>query len=481
MHNMTIFSRKKELNSLIEFAKSKKSEFMYVRGRRRIGKSWLLDEFRKRQKHCFMFSGYSDAEQAETLNNFIRSWYDFSGDNSLLEIKTEFISWKRIFKNLGDFSKKKNFPLIIILDEIQWIAKSGTGVGGALKEAWLTWQKGGLIKVIVCGSSSRFFTKQVTGEEKLLRGLRTRADLWILAIPLKTVKKDFLRNWNMEEVALTYMMIGGVPYYLERLDPEKTFIKAINDSFFTREHNLLDEIDDLLGLDFNSLGKQTVIKILSALGQSGTEHKSIVLKTGLPKSTVSRTLEKLLDYGIVFEKRKANTPLTSIKGNIKYYMKDFFLNFYFQLLAPLKDQIQRNEKGLIFPNAIQLSKQGYYIPNFSGKAFELLIRIMLEEAYLNQNNKLIKQILPENTTYNIKDWWSKEQEIDLILENETERVSKIIECKWGRFQQSYLKDLKEKHYPVSNKFNIKRTLIISDFKKVHDKEVEVIDFQGLFF
>ena len=101
------------------------------------------------------------------------------------------------------------------------------------------------------------------------------------------------------------MMIGGVPYYLERADAEKGFIHTINDAFFTKGKNLISEIDELLNLEFREDSKLTVKTILSVLGQDGSTQSAIASRTGLSKSVVQRTLENLTLYGIVFTKRPA--------------------------------------------------------------------------------------------------------------------------------------------------------------------------------
>ena len=144
---MKYFRRTRELQLLSDFAESKKSEFMYVRGRRRVGKSWLLNEFSKQRKNRFLFSGLPDSTSKLTMKAFVNKWLEFSNDPFLSEIKASVLDWNRIFTSLTDYAVHHNRLLILIFDEIQWICKETAGFAGALKEAWVSWQKTLLNKI----------------------------------------------------------------------------------------------------------------------------------------------------------------------------------------------------------------------------------------------------------------------------------------------------------------------------------------------
>lgn len=458
---MKEFRRERELKYLRDFVSGKGSGLMYVRGRRRVGKSWLLNAFQKEIGSCFLFSGSEDSDSKTTLHNFAAEWDRFSKSNNLTKLKPLFLSWKVIFDDITTYANASNKILTLMFDEVQWIAKEKSGFCGKLKEAWVPWQKSGRIKVIICGSSNRFFSKKTGGQEKVLRGLQTTASLNVKPLSLGEVHHHCCPNWSLNEVCLLYMMLGGIPYYLEQIDPSKGFVHAVNDAIFTNRSIFIEEVDELLDLDFNESGKKTVKKVLSSLGQDGSAQEKIIGATGLPSSTVSDILEKLKEYNIVFEKTPAHANLLKNRAGIRYYTKDFFLNFYFQVIDKIKTKIIRNEKNLIFPCEVLQSNTKLYIPNFSGKAFELLVRHVLENSK-DLLEAIFSKLLLKDFDYEVLDYWDKQTGIDLVVEHRKDRLSRIIECKWGSSDINWINELLGKIYNPPEHYRKKYVLISSE-------------------
>lgn len=458
---MKEFRRERELKYLREFISEKGAGLMYVRGRRRVGKSWLLTAFQKEIDNCFLFSGLGDSNSKTTIHSFAAEWERFSKSSDLTKLRSQFLDWKVIFDDIDRYANASNKTLTLMFDEVQWIAKEKSGFCGKLKEAWVSWQKSGKIKVIICGSSNRFFSKKTGGQEKILRGLQTRASLNVEPLSIKEVRSHCCPEWTPNKVCLLYMMMGGIPYYLEQIDPSKGFVHAINDAMFTNRSVFTEEIDELLDLDFNKSGKKTVKKVISSLGQGGASQEKIINVAGLPSSTVSDILEKLKEYNIVFEKLPAHTNPQRNRSGIRYYMKDFFLNFYFQVMSKIKTKITRNENGLIFPYEVLQSNTRHYIPNFSGKAFELLVRYVLEKSK-DFSEVIFGKLLLKDSGYEVLDYWDKQTEIDLVVEHNKDRLSRIIECKWGSPDMSWINELLGKIYNPPEHYQKKYVLISSE-------------------
>lgn len=467
---MKFYGRQDDLQYLKDCVETQKSELMYIRGRRRVGKSLLLQYFKAKSKNCFYFSGTIDSSDEKLREDFVESWNQFTQDFSLSELKKSALTWGRIFKEMTKRASLREDPLVLIFDEIQWIAKTGSGFIGKIKETWLEWEQSRRIKVILCGSSSKFFDTHV-GEEKALRGLSTCAALWVKPFRLNEVQKYYLQNWSLEEICLTYMMLGGIPYYLERLDPDLGFIHAINETIFTSKGIFLEEMDEILKLEFNVSGKKNVHEILSVVGQEGKTQKCIVEQTGLGQSTVSGLLEKLVDYQILFEKYPVHTSPQKHQAGKRYSMKDFFMNFYFQVLYPLRNKIQKNTSALLFPCEVLRSKKGFYIENFSGKAFELLIRSILETRSLKE--RIFKKLLLKDPDYSVETYWDEKTQVDLIVEHPRDRLSRVIECKWVTETSpalSWIEEVKQKKYEPVPHLKRKNYLMLS--KKMSPSYVE---------
>jgi len=475
---MAFLGRSTELNRLEKLLSSDKAELAFVRGRRRVGKSWLLSEFRKNHvDEVFYFMGSDDASDRRGREDFAEAWDYFAG-TELSDLKQTKLTWQRLFREMIEYAQKKRRHLLLCFDEIQWLCKGQSGFAGKIKEAWVDLEKY-QVKIIICGSSRKFFKESVEGDEKLLRGLKTQADIKVAEFTLSEVKNFYFSKWTDEQIILAYMMFGGLPYYLERIE-SGNFIRSINDTAFLKESIFLEEVDDILGLEFNAAGVKTIKKLLGSLGPDGATVKKIIEKTGLPSTTVYDNIEKLKDYELVFEKVKMNGE----SSEIKYILKDYFLNFYFQILEPLENKIKTNEhKALIFPGECIGSNTGYYVPNFSGKAFELLICRILESKD-SRNSQIFKILNIRDENYEIGTYWSMTTQVDLIVECETGREARILECKWINKENlkpaNYIQQVLDKEYEPNKGIETK-TYFVAASQEVSASTKEIASKKGVVF
>ena len=109
----------------------------------------------------------------------------------LSELKKTARTWPKVFDELGKLSSSYGEQVLVVFDEIQWIAKQKSGFAGVLKHYWSEWKQTTQIKLILCGSSNKFFTKNTDGEFNSLRGLKTFGDIWVRPFSLQEVKESF--------------------------------------------------------------------------------------------------------------------------------------------------------------------------------------------------------------------------------------------------------------------------------------------------
>jgi hypothetical protein len=401
-----------------------------------VGKTELLKKVRDSRKNTFYFMGRDDESNHEALKRFARDWDAFTSQRDLVRLRQVELNWDECFRAILRHitASEKKAPLLCVFDEVQWLAKKGSGFCGLLKEHWAEWKKQGNPKLILSGSSNSFFHRYVDGDTAVLRGLRTHATIWVNPFTLSEVRRYYFPSWTDEELCLLYMMIGGVPYYLENVRGQRNFIRTVNESFFTSGGIFLEEVDALLKLEAATSGARIRIKeILACLGQDGSLESSIVKKTGYAQDYVHKVLDRLLDYGIVHERR----PLEGVKNNrsgVRYYMDDFYLNFYFQVLRPMESKIRGNDNGQLFSTGVVKSKNGYYIPNFSGKAFELLIGDILRSGCADESRRtqnIFARLSLKKGSYEWGTYWKQgETQIDLVVAGLDDRELRIVETKW---------------------------------------------------
>ena len=181
-------------------------------------------------------------------------------------------------------------------------------------------------------------------------------------------------------------------------------------------------------------GLKNLKLVLGALSQDGSTQANIATKTGIPSPQVALIIERALDWRLVME-RHPEGPSKQNTAGVRYHMPDFYLNFYFQIIEPLSPRIRNNlHEGMLFTDVVVTSNSGYYIPNFSGKSFELLVTQLLNLGKFNLDHRItpifslltLKQISYEVMTY----WIPNKTQIDIVLYSKEDREVRIIECKW---------------------------------------------------
>jgi AAA+ ATPase superfamily predicted ATPase len=442
---------------------AKKSGFTYVRGRRRIGKSTLLEKITSQNRtHIFYFTGAQDESATSAMARFAKQWDIFSPNSQLSKIKESELSWDFIFEQINQQIKISRHPHIgLIFDEIQWLAKIGSGFLGLLKAAWLRFEANHKTRVIICGSSNKFFSLHVGGEEKTLRGLKTHSDIWVPSLTIAEIKKHYGHNYSVEEVMLGYMMLGGVPYYWNQINTQLNFMQAFNQALFTKSTVFIEEVDEVLKLEFNNKGLPTIKKILSQLAYPGKTATAIIKDSGLPESTTIEALEKLLEYNILGGDSPALNKAKINKSGLLYYCKDPYLNFYFSLYKKWITKISSNKNSFIISNVFDSTKS-LFINGFTGPAFELVIRAHLENTH-NIWTSLLKVLEIDNISWEVGRHWDKTHEIDIIIYNCEDRVNRIIECKWSKGKE-LVSQTKQQISVITEKYPTSKIFVLSNKK-----------------
>jgi AAA+ ATPase superfamily predicted ATPase len=412
------------------------SGLVYLRGRRRIGKSELLEYVGQRIPGCFYFTGIRDETRRLTLRRFADAWAEYSGSVLLAQSDTGRLNWQFLFEQIEDFARSKpQQPINILIDEIQWLAKAQSGFVGHLKLAWQHLERFGNVKFIICGSSNKFFSDNVGGEEKILRGLRTHADIWVRPFSLESVWNNWGADWSLAEATFIYFCLGGVPYYLNMLPRQQGYIASLNQAAFVASSPLLTEVDEVLRLEFNRRSLPTIKRIVSTLGMSGRSEKEIALAARLAQSTTSESLDKLVEYGLVYPQTIFGKVSQRDRG-MRYELRDPYLNFYFNVLVKYSRAISANTTRLILADLLPQAPS-LYLPNFTGRSFELLVRGCLEND-LEQELQLTKGLGLGHGEIEYSSYFSTDQQIDLVITDPATRTVHVIECKWT-FDSALLK------------------------------------------
>ncbi len=273
-----IIGRKDEIKRLEKLCKSKKSEFITIYGRRRVGKTFLVTSFFENQL-TFFASGIIDGDKDDQMSSFYNSLKKYGCE------KPKPTSWydafdmlAEIVENQGNTDKK-----IIFLDEIPCFDTPRMDFVKALGYFWNSFvalRKD--ILLIVCGSATSWIVSNIIDNHGGLHN-RTTGEIYLRQFTLGETEKYLKNNkfhWNRKTIAEAYMIFGGIPYYLSLLDNTETLAANIDRLYFSKNGELRREYQQL----YNSLFKNPApyIKIIEKLAKT---------KSGLSKTEISKATE----------------------------------------------------------------------------------------------------------------------------------------------------------------------------------------------
>ena len=369
---MDFFGREEELKLLEGQFSSNKSRIVAIYGRRRVGKSALIDSFIKTKRFQLIFEGKEKAKTNEQLELFT-SELRKQLKNPYLK---KFESWEEAFDYLTEnvfnqTSRKQKY--IFVLDELQWLAAGQSRLVALLKFYWdRYWQKQNIM-LILCGSMASFMVKKVISS----KALYGRISLQILLGPLQPNQgaQFFHKKRSNEEILKYFLIFGCIPKYLEEININESFNKNINVLCFSRESFFYDEVNKI----FYSQFKETkiyldIVKAVSIVNLSAKEIGQAVKFKG---GSIKFYLDNLVAAQIISEYIPIGSPENSRLK--KYKLTDEFLVFYFKYIKPNLSLIKQGSLKKLFEKTCENQWQpwlGYAFERFCLKNALYLAKIM---------------------------------------------------------------------------------------------------------
>ena len=232
------YCREDELRKLNKRYAGDKFECIVIYGRRRVGKTALINEFCK-DKPTIFFSALNTTgkENLEALSKSIMSF-----ERPDMESAPEFRSYDAALDELTALSKEKR--IVFVIDEYPYLAKAKPAISAMLQHIIDHKWTESKMYLILCGSSMSFMESQVLGKESPLYGRRT-GQFKIEPLDYKETAV-FHPNLSAEDNSLIYGITGGVPHYINKLDVRDSVDEALLDNFFDRSSYLYEEPGNLL-------------------------------------------------------------------------------------------------------------------------------------------------------------------------------------------------------------------------------------------
>lgn len=348
--------RKKELKLLREKNWRNQAQLIVIYGRRRVGKTALIEQAYKDQP-IWKFEGLEGVSPKRQLAFFTQQLCTYAGLDYQTEIKN-MIDWQQAFSRLAEAIKKEN--LVIFFDEFQWLANMDEAFVSLFKYYWDNeFSKKNNCRFVICGSVSSFIIKKVL-YSKALYG---RVDTEICLKPLNLNETlAFFTDKTTEECLNIYMAFGGIPQYLLELNPKLSYIQNINEYALSQNGFFFNEFNRLFISHFATVPHYE--KILLSLNNQKKTLDQLAAACDIKKGgNFSRLLDELIMAGFI--EKEAPIGVSKNSKIIRYRLLDEYLNFYFTFIYPHVAAIQ---KGQFLFHLFDMQK----LKQWQGYAFERL-------------------------------------------------------------------------------------------------------------
>jgi AAA+ ATPase superfamily predicted ATPase len=430
----SIIGREAEIKILERLLHSGEPELLAIYGRRRIGKTFLIKTYYK-EHLAFSCSGQYNGKTREQLTNFIEQLNVYFPQNrGLLNADTWQFAFNRLRSCLENSrgSKKK----VIFFDELPWLDSHKSGFLSSFSYFWNEFasQRKDLL-VVICGSAASWIIDKVVNSKG---GLHNRITQRIRLLPFTLHETEIYlqhRNIRLERYQLLqlYMMMGGVPAYLNAVERGKSVAQNIETICFSKDGALAGEFDNLYAALFNTPEKH--IQVIQALSKKNTGlTRSGILKTGklLTGGNITNVLNELVESGFI----QRTLPYGKKEKDSLYRLSDPFSLFYYKFMHTQKG----NEIGQWISRQ---STPGYH--SWCGYAFENICF-----SHLDQVKKALQIGGIQSTAsswYQPGTSFETGAQIDLLLDR-ADRCINICEIKFSTqpfvIDKKYARELEQK-------------------------------------
>jgi len=447
-----LIGREKEITVLKELLKTAESEFVAVYGRRRVGKTFLIETV-YRKEIVFSITGLNKAEkelQLENFTNVLNRQLDKMG-----QIPTTPTSWLKAFDILKNYLEQTPHAQkkVVFIDELPWLATPKSGFLSALEDFWNSWaNKRTDIILVVCGSAASWMIANVVRNKG---GLHNRITKRIRLLPFNLLETErFLQSRNIHleryDMIQLYMVMGGIPHYLKEVKRGQSATQVIDEVCFTKDGLLREEFNSLYKSLFNK--PERYIDVIKALAQTpkGLTRSELIQKVKLTSGgTTTKIFDALEESGFIIK-------YLPIGNNLRlslYKLSDPYSAFYLKFIA--------NSRISGTGSWIKKSTTASW-KSWSGFAFE---RLCL--AHIPQ----IKAALGINGIYTEESAWSNKgsateagTQIDLLIDR-GDNVINVCEIKFSEneftINKKYAAELRKKLSIFKQKTKTKKTLFLT--------------------
>lgn len=423
-----LIGRKAECERLQKCMDADSAQLVVVYGRRRVGKTFLINQFFK-GRFDFKVTGLYNESKETQLKAFMSELNSQTQKENA--IPSDWIDGFNLLKNYLK-SLPQNEKHVVFFDEFPWFDTAKSGFLAAFEWFWNDWgaTQDNLV-LIICGSATSWMVENI---DKNKGGLfnRQTARLYLEPFNLQETE-EYLKSRNFEweryDITECYMIMGGVPFYLSQLDPDLDYTQNIDNLFFRKRAVLWDEFQHLYKTLFSN--SEQHIKVVEALSSKriGLTKAEIHKMTKLPSNGMfNKILENLVNSGFV----RIYPYFGDKKTKTLYQLSDYFTMFYYKFL---KNKDGKDES--FWTNGIGNSSRNAW----AGFTFEQICKDHIRQI----KNKLgISGVLTKESSWFLQGNEDQDgAQIDMIIDRD-DRIINLCEMKFSTTEFEITKEYQQK-------------------------------------
>lgn len=326
--------RNTELKTLDKLYRSNKFEFAVIYGRRRVGKTALINEF-SRDKDTIFFTGV-ETNAKQNLENFSRCIMEYQTG---FAVDSSFASFQAALEYVFQLAQKKR--LVMVIDEYPYVARASKSFASTLQMLIDKNKDSSKLFLILCGSSMSYMEDNVLAYKAPLYGRRTSQ--------LKIQPFDFFEscryfeNFSGEDKALAYGIMGGTPQYLMQLDDQLSIEDNIKNTHLNPASSIFDEPNNLLKQEVREPAIYNAV--ITAIATGASKMSEISGKIDEDTSVCATYIKNLISLDIV----KKEMPYGEKSGRKTIYsIEDNMFRFWYRFVPENTSLISRGAADLAY-------------------------------------------------------------------------------------------------------------------------------------
>lgn len=399
--------REQEISALEHLYDSDQFEFAVIYGRRRVGKTALLNEFTS-EKPAIFFTGVETNEK-QNLENFSKSIMEF-GTGTVVDLT--FASFQTALEYV--FQLAQDQRMILIMDEYPYVARASRSLASTLQLLIDKYKDTSKLFLILCGSSMSYMEDQVLAYKAPLYGRRT-AQFKIQPFEFSEACQYF-KKMQDEDKALAYGIVGGTPQYLLQIDENCSIEENIKNIYLNPISSIYEEPYNLLKQEVREPAIYNAI--VTAVANGYSKMSEIASKIGEDTSVCAIYMKNLVSLGII---RKETPYGEDTARRTIYSIEDNMFRFWYRFVPGNISIISRGASEIAYKRIEP------HLTDYMGAVFEGICKQYL--WFL-----LMKGSCAINFA-DIGRWWGTNpktrQQIEIDIMGQADKHQALFaECKW---------------------------------------------------